>query len=192
MPVERPRGFEVLERYFPEVKAEVAELTDLPDTVLERLEELAMRYVSFQRYVPGRFHDVQKLTVDEENTLYVARTIKEYLGAGTEESTFVIDVVGDEIAGEGEIRYHLTNDSAYYKDKPFVGFTETDQKFQRGGLGARRLRVMNALAQQKYGKPLHSDTVITEGARRLWEKFVVEGRARMYKEGAHDRFVYEG
>jgi hypothetical protein len=187
---EAPQETEALKRFFPEGEATPTELVELPEDVQERLEALAMRYLSFERYVPGQFHDVQRIVIGEGDVIYAARTIKEYPEAGTEESTFVVDVKGDEIVGHGEVRYHLTNDSGYFKDKPFVGFTETDGNHRREGLGERRLRAMNALAQQKYGKPIHSDTVISEEARKLWEKLVTEGRATMYKEGKHDRFIY--
>lgn len=193
MSSEVPRETEVLKRFFPEGEASPMEVVDMPEAVQELLEDLAARYQNFERYVPGRFHDVQKVAIGPDDVLYIARTVKEYGGeAGTEESTFVVDVKEGGIAGRGEVRYHLTNNEDYFKDKPFVGFTETEKEHRRAGLAERRLRLMNALSQQKYGKPIHSDTVITEEARRLWEKLVDEGKARMYKEGRHDRFVYMG
>ena len=185
------RKTEEFGRFFPEGEVLDTALTEMPDDVQELLEQLGMRYLDIERYEPGKFHDVQKVTLGPDDAIYVARKIKEYGDAGTEESTYLVDHKDGKVAGYGEVRYHLTDESGYFKDKPFVGFTRTGSEHQRSGLAERRLRAMNALARQKYGKPLYSDTLLSPEARSLWEKLVKEGRARKFSEGEQERFVYE-
>jgi hypothetical protein len=196
---ERGRGFappqespkpDAFERRFAEGEIADAAFVDMPDDVQEMLESLGMMYLNPDKFVPGQFRDGKRVTIGADEA-YVASKIKEYGGAGKEESTYVVDVRNGEVAGYGEIRWHLENADEYFKDKPFVGYTKTMEGHRRQGLAERRLRLMNAVAREKYGLPIHSDTVIAEGAKAMWEKLVKEGRARKYKEGEHDRYVYE-
>jgi len=180
-----------IKRHFGGAKTVEMELADVPDPVRGMLEALGMRYLDPDTYDPGDFYDVRRLTLEDGDAIFSARRVKDYGDRGVEESTYVIDVRNGEPVGFGEVRWRLTGVTDYFKDKPFVGFTETRRPFRRKGLAERRLRIMNALARQKYGLPVHSDTVISADARKLWEKLAGEGKARKYKEGEHDRYVYE-
>lgn len=179
------------ERYFTDATVEAVGLTELSDGVREMLENLGVRYLDPDMYDPRAFYDVRRVTLGNGDEIFVASRTKSYRDAGTEESTYVIDTRDGGILGFGEIRWRLTQVTGYFRDKPFVGFTETRRPHRRTGLAERRVRVMNALARQKYGLPINSDTCISDDARKLWEKLVSEGMARKYKEGAHDRYVYD-
>ena len=98
----------------------------------------------------------------------------------------------DKKMGHSELRFNIKcaeENEKYFKNKPFTGFTSTEESARRTGLGTRRIFLMNAYAQMNYGFPLYSDTAISEGAKKMWEKLVQQGKAERFKEGPHDRYV---
>lgn len=112
------------------------------------------------------------------------KTYDEYSEA-VESNTYVFDTNPDnEITGVGEIRFARSSDDPYFKDKLFVGWTKTELGFERQGLGRRRLLVMNMVSHALYGCALHSDTLLSEPAQRLWEGLVDESAASRYNEVA--------
>ena len=187
---EEPRNNEVFERYFTEGEITKTRTVDMPDDVQEKIEALAMLYLHPDKYEPGNFHDVQKLTIAEGDEVFIASKNKDYGYDGVEESTYIIDHREGEVVGYSELRWSLTDKREYFKHKPFVGYTLTVEEHQRKGLSERRLRIMNALSRQKYGHPIYSDTVILPEAKMMWKKLVLQGRAEKFKEGEHDRYKY--
>lgn len=193
---------EVFSAFLPGSHLRAIELTDVPPAALEEFERLARLYVNQDTYQPYAYRQVFTIDhLDGSRSFAVSKEKKygheEEKGEGslpvqTEISTFVVDADAEgALLGHGEIRYNVSDPSAYFLDKPFVGYIKTEDYARRGGLGLRRLETMNALAQAQYGRPLHSDTLVNEKARSLWERLVASGRARKFKEGKYDRYVFE-
>lgn len=83
----------------------------------------------------------------------------------------------DRYTGDGNIE----PDHIEEIDLPIVGFTFTAIKFQRHGLGMRRLLTMNALSHMFFGLPLRSSSYQELPAPlSLWERLVREGKAERY------------
>jgi len=59
-----------------------------------------------------------------------------------------------------------------HENMPVVGWTETTEDVRGQGIGIRRLREMNALAQAIYKKPLHSGEPLEVEAEKLWKNLV--------------------
>jgi hypothetical protein len=113
-------------------------------------------------------------------TTYLGEHEKLLAVGDTERTTYLVD---------------LTSDTDYFKDKPFVGYTRTysDQlagDFSHRGYGRRRLHALNLAAQTLYNLPLHSDTVRSAPATRLWENLVADSLAEMYMQGQHTRYKF--
>lgn len=80
-----------------------------------------------------------------------------------------------EALGYGVIAYVSGNQRfPALNNKPYVGDTETVEKFRRLGHGERRLRLMNEIAQQRWGQPLESDPRgnTEKEAALVWQKLV--------------------
>lgn len=73
---------------------------------------------------------------------------------------------------------------------PYVGYTETYPDHRKQGLGKRRLVIMNAVAISLYDLPLSSANQVSDPERRIWERLVVEGKAKSYKDGEYNRYVF--
>ncbi len=178
---------------------------ELPEDVLTHIETNSSKYISPNDYLPRNFSHIYLLTHPDGSLTYIAEQTKTYSGGDTEELAYLVDYIDGEMAGYGELRNSISNKSEYFSSKPFVGFTRTfteeDTKgsgngFQRQGLGARRLVEMDGYARARFGAPLNSDTILMHddavtdesAPRRIWERFVEEGRAEMYMEGQHIRY----
>lgn len=128
---------------------------------------------------------------------YVAEHEKLLAVGEVERSTYIYDTTinsGDAV-GFGEMRLGISDTSAYFKDKPFVGYTKTfhrenGEDYRRHGYGMRRLYALNLAARTLYNLSLHSDTNRSDAATRLWQKLVDNRRAEQYKEGQHKRFKF--
>lgn len=94
--------------------------------------------------------------------------------------------------GFGEISLVTGLDKPRIKNKPYVAYTETLEAGLHKGLNARRLKVMNELAKQYFGFPLHSDrSGDTEPeARRSWDRLVDEGYAEQYEDNETLRYRF--
>lgn len=86
--------------------------------------------------------------------------------------------------GEGSIIHGYDIGNPASDGKPYVAWTGTAEGFRKQGLGLRRLKVMNVVAQELYGKPLNSDSefFIEEEARSLWRHLVQQELADRYSE----------
>jgi len=103
---------------------------------------------------------------------------------------YIVDTRNDELIGRSELRMSKSNNSEYYREKPFIGFIKSEEGYERQGLGSRRVEIMHALSLQLYRLPLYSDTINSESMVALWEKLVNSEKATKIKEGLHDRYVY--
>lgn len=194
-PMQHREKFDIgkFKEYFPEGEINGITFEDIPGKVMEFFEKKSEEYINIDNYKPKNFSKYFIINYKNGDVAYVAIQEKDYgKYAGTEESTYLTDMKEDDISGYSEIRYNLSKqDNEYFKDKPFIGFTRTSPEFARLGLATRRLLTMNALSQAKYNKPIYSGTLISEQAKKLWEKLVERGEAKKFKEGKHDRYVLE-
>ena len=101
---------------------------------------------------------------------------------------YFFETRSDEQTGYSEMRLNTSNETEYFKNKPFIGITNTISKFRKTGLGERRIKLMTAMSQTLYNEPLCSDTNISPSAKRLWEKLEERGEAEKFMEGDHDRY----
>lgn len=164
----------------------------IPTKVMDWFEGRSAMSVRPGDYKTGNFIEFYIIHHQSGDTTYIARQKKTYDTSGdTEDLVHLIDLDsnGNE-EGHAEIRNNITNPSPYFRDKPFVGYTKTEDMFRNRGLATRRLLIMNQITRMFYGLELHSDTLITKEARGLWERLVGEGKAIKYKEGELDRFKF--
>lgn len=125
-------------------------------------------------------------------TTYLGEHEKLYATGDTERVSYLVDMTEDsaQAIGRGELRYNESSNTDYFKDKPFVGYTRTYDTHLEKGYGRRRLHALNLAAQTLYNLPLHSDTLRSAPATRLWEKLVVDGLAEMYRQDQHARYKF--
>jgi hypothetical protein len=171
-------------KHFPEGRIDAVRKEDVPEKALVMLEERSAYLVHPDKYRPGNFEKTYVITNGDGSKTFVAEQTKSYGDGGdTEKLTYLADLDerGEDV-GYGEIRMNVSNPSAYFKDKPFVGFTKTNTDRKRQGYGMRRLRAMNALSEMAYSLPLHSDSLMTPDAEAVWKKLVDEGVAEAYEE----------
>lgn len=164
---------------------------DLPPQIAEYLETQSRKLVRDETYRVGNFDTLYSFTHANEDITYVGQQDKTYdTNNRTERLTFFVDTREGEITGYLEMRLALTDLQRFFKNKPFVGFTRTHESFQKQGLALRRLEEANAYSLAEYGFPLNSDTLLTDEAKRVWERLVEAGRAEQYKENDNPRFRF--
>lgn len=163
---------------------------DLPPVVAERFEGKSKMYILPEAYIPKNFSHLYLMTHPDGMVTYVALQTKAYSGT-EEELVYVLDMVDGEPAGHGEVRHRISSEKKldYLVGLPFVGMTATygslderggGKNFARSGLGARRLVEMNACSIAEFGKTLSSAENPSPEAKRIWERFVEEGKAEIY------------
>jgi hypothetical protein len=127
---------------------------------------------------------------------------------GLETYVLPIDVHADDAGVGEEVLYLVDTDAEGQKtgiglvakgrgglaryQKPYVGYTETDETHRREGLGLRRLRLMNRLALREYDQPLHSDpnADVSDEAKAVWLKLVNSGEAEFFHDEEYPRFRF--
>jgi len=181
-----------INNFFPEGKTTEININDLPVDVLNFFEGYSKRFILPEEYVPGNFKKLFLADHENGDKTYIANQTKIYTegddGGGGEDLSYLVDYRANEIIGHSELRFKGSSGNKYYQDKPFIGFTDTEEKHRKSGLGKRRLYLMNALAKSFYGHSVYSDTLVSEEARLLWEKLVLENKAQKIKEGDKDRY----
>ena len=159
---------------------------------MNHFEGKSHRFILPTDYLPGNFDKFFIIHHSNGERTHIAQQTKTYATNGdTENLSYLCDMDRDNIiVGHGEIRFNISNTSNYFKDKPFVGYTQTLEGNEKKGLGTRRLYIMNALSQAVYQLPLNSDTLIGEDAEKLWKSLVNLGVAKSYKEGKNNRYAF--
>ena len=188
----------IFKEHFPDASIEKISVDQIPAFVIELFEIKSQVLIPVDRYRPMNFDRFFLITHNNGSRTYCADQVKYYSDeSDTEQLSYFIDVNDDEeFQGDSELRKRISvagksgSENAFFVNKPFVGGTHTQEYCRRKGLGLRRIRMMNAYAQMTYGLPLHSDTLLSPEAKRLWERLVKEGEAKRYKEGKHDRFQF--
>ncbi len=74
---------------------------------------------------------------------------------------------------------------------PYVGFTRTEERKLREGLGKRRLRIMNDLSLKLFEIPLSSNATMEDEAVSLWASLVRSEEAEIVDwDGHYGRFRF--
>ncbi len=73
---------------------------------------------------------------------------------------------------------------------PFVWYTNTESNYQNQWFGKKRLYTMQKLANDFFALPLHSDTIINDTAKSLWESLVQNHDAVMVQDKHNKRYVF--
>ncbi len=170
---------------------------DIPTDAALTFWERSGRYTDTPRLIVPGFNRLLQICGSDNITTYVAEHPKTYHTNGaTESNAYLVDVNEEETqVGFGEIRFSISDQGPFFTDKPFVGWTQTEEGYKNAGLGRRRLLAMNIAALALYEKPLHSDTLTSEAAEGLWESLVTEGLAEKYiqhlaNETSTDRYRF--
>lgn len=189
-----PTPIKKLMDYFPSGEVHELQLSDIPADVLEHFEGKSSCYILPENYHPGNFQTLFLLEKTPNEKIFGATQTKTYgtenPDTSTEELTYLVDVLDDKITGYGEIRFNTSKENEYFKDKPFVGFTRTYKEFMGKNLGTQRLQTMNEVCLALYKRPLSSDSIISEPAKKVWEKLAAKGEAEIFKEGTSNRYRF--
>ncbi len=181
----------VTEKFCELFGAELVTITydELPEVVRDHFERQSCKFILPEEFKQKNFSVFYRFEHPHGDVTYVGQQDKTYdtKEGDTERLTYFADMRGDVITGYIEVRYALTNTSDYFKDKPFVGFNRTHDRFQGQGLAQRRLEEANAYTQAEYGYVLNSDTLLSEEAKGVWEKLVALGKAEKYIETIIDK-----
>jgi hypothetical protein len=177
------------DKFFKEGDVKELQIEELPEDILKFFENNSARFILPKDYKPENFKNFLLVNHENGDQTYIANQTKKYDNKNVEDLSYLVDYRGEDNLGHAELRYNHSSDSEYFKDKPFVGYTVTEEKYQKQGLGRRRLFLMNALAETLYNNPVYSDTIITDEAKNLWEKLVQENLVKKIKEGDKDRYV---
>lgn len=184
---------EIFAKYFPDATIIDCALTQLPERVVEHFEKRSEMYILPGNYKPGNFSRLMVIDYTNGDKTYIAVQTKTYDTSGsTDELVHLLDFnkVGEEI-GRGEIGKYIKDgnpkEEPYFKDKPFVYWSSTNDTFQRNGFGTRRLRTMNAISQMLYSLPLNSSGNPSKKQRRIWQKLVKLKEAERYQDKWYDR-----
>lgn len=190
IPTERPETApDDFSRFFPDGQLMTIERSAIPARVKQKFEGKSRLFIPDSEYRPENFEKYMAIHHRNGDITYVAQQTKtDSNDESTEQLTYFIETRNGEIIGHAEIRNHTSDPQPYFKDKPFVGYTYTEEPFRTQGLGTRRLLQMNAFTQAEYHLPLYSSTLNSE--ENLWDHLVVKGLARAFREGKHRRYVF--
>ena len=173
--------------------AEMTEITydDLPEEIKKHFEEQSNKFMFREDYTVGNFSNIHQFTHPNGDVTYVAQQDKTYgTDRRTDRLSYFADTREGQITGYLELVLALDDLRDYFKDKPFVGNTRTQPDFLKEGLARRRLLEANAYSLSEHSLPLHSDTIMTEGAKGVWESLVDDGKAEKYDEDGNVRYRF--
>lgn len=180
---------ETFERLFQTGTIEEITHEEVPLEVLGYFEGMSSRFISPAKYRPRNFtHYYRIIHKDIPGFFtYVADQDKVYDKKNSqvlEKNVYLYEVVDGQKVGHGELRYqpNAKNQDLYFKDRPFVGYSGTEQGYRQQGLGRKRLLAMNAYAQMEWGLPLYSGDQ-NETADHVWQSLLKEGLAEEVATG---------
>jgi hypothetical protein len=187
----------IFSEHFPGGKIEEISINSIPEKAMNYFEAKSKQLISPKDYKPDNFEKFFLVNHADGKQTFLAQQTKNYANpnGGIEKLTYFVDMENEKVLGRAELRLNIKYPEEYadfFKDKPFVGWTSTEEDFQRSGFGKRRLYLMNAISQTFYGLPLYSDTSISPSAKSMWESLVQKGEAKKFKEGTRDRYVFTG
>ncbi len=110
-------------------------------------------------------------------------------GLSLECSGEILDAVGEGMVGHTHFSGLVESNDI---DVISIGANNTQENFQRKGLGERRLRLANEYLKTNFRKFLHSDSVRTDSADAAWIKLVRKGLAEpeSYPDGTTRRYRF--
>ncbi len=183
---------EIFTQHFPTGEIQPIDLAQIPKEAVDYLGIRSRALINRSDYRPSNFDASFVVDHHEGGRTFITQQTKTYRTNGaTKALTYFVDINEEgKVTGFGELRLSLTDPRDYFKNKPFVGYTQTERAFQRKGLGTRRLRLMNAISNMLYSLPLHSDTLLSKESGGVWERLVRKGKARKYKQGKEDRYSF--
>ncbi len=164
----------------------------------EMFEGWSGRFILPQEYHPQNFHQYFNITHNRhpKEITFVAHQTKVYDSEKLSEAerlVYLVDILGGEHIGHGEIRFKFDSRHPFFTSKPFVGYTCTEKQFRRRGYGTRRLSIMNALTRVLFQFSLHSDKFshnhpkMSEGP---WKRHLLNGAVVPYGYGGGHRYYF--
>ncbi|TSC64423.1 MAG: hypothetical protein G01um101491_292 [Parcubacteria group bacterium Gr01-1014_91] len=155
---------------------------DIPETVRNHFEGMSSRFISPSDYRKENFNSyyvIEHTDIPDLKT-YVAEQDKYYgnIGEqkGLERNVYFYDMLGEVEVGHGELRYQPESDEEYFKDRPFVGFNQTEKEFRKRNFAFKRLIEMGSYSVMQWGLPLYSGDQNAD-ADKVWQKLMREGMA---------------
>lgn len=159
----------------------------VPRTTAHVMAVESRKYTTAPKLEIDEFDGLYSYTFPDGQTTYFAHHDKRYdvTSEQTERLIYAVDVLPPgSVVGVGEVRFALTDTSPFFLGKPFVGHTHTEESHRLRGFGRRRLLAMNAASLLINELSLHSDTLRSLPATRVWQKLVRQGLAEIYFEPA--------
>lgn len=164
---------------------------DVPHQVADEFLSQGAKFID-RHSVPKSMQDfdnIRRFVHENDDISYLANQKKHYQNGSSENVIHLIDAKPDgSVSGVGEVRFNPLSEDDYFKEKPFVGWTASEEEFRHEGLGRRRLLVMKLATSAEFGLALHSGTVHSDdNVIKIWERLVSEGKAVSY-----DQVIREG
>ncbi|MFH1326857.1 MAG: hypothetical protein ABIH59_01890 [archaeon] len=181
-------------KFYPGGKLEIVASVDIHPIAMKRFERYSERFISPENYAPGDFYQFFIINAPASEQIHIANQTKTYSSGGSERLVYLheLDESRSEL-GHGEIRLSLSNKEDSFRDKPFVGYTDTPKDLQGKGRGTNRLLIMNGLTHVMFGLSLHSDQFhnhYEKAAEGAWKRLLRENLVRKYKERESDSWRY--
>jgi hypothetical protein len=191
-------------------------LDEIPDSPLNIFESSSKRFSQPNSYHERDFKEAFVVMHTNGNKTYVVRQTKIYnpkYATGKEKFFYLADegIFGKAVT-RAELRYFLTSENAYFKNKPFVEYLnyEDDSPFadiddsdepnditkkmlkqQWIDVGTRQLKVMNALSLAFFSLPTYSNINIFDETMILWKELEKEGLAKSFIESKmNERYIF--
>lgn len=154
---------------------------DIPQDAIKCFEGYSRRFILPDEYKEGNFENYRYIQHDEYKT-YIAMQEKGE-GKGKEKDIYLYEINKKwENIGHGEIRLWITEDP-YFKDKPFVWFTETEHKFIHKWYGKKRMITMNSICKEIRWLALDSWTLFShKDAKKIRETLKSQWVVKKYQE----------
>ncbi len=156
---------------------------DIPSKFMEKFEGYSRKFIELQEYIPRNFDNAFLIEHKNNYLSYLVSQEKQYSDNNktVEKLIYIFDSTKDnEEIGHAEIVFVSNSKSNFFVNKPFPGYTTTEDKFLRKGYGINRLRMMNALSYVFFNYPLNSSDTIASNAQACWKKLVDNNEAKYY------------
>ena len=168
------------------------ELNLLDSKTIKYFETNSSLFISPKDYKKNNFSHFFYINTKEMET-FIATQIKTYNNNEIEHLTYLLERNGNNIIARGEIRFNPLSPSLYFKNKPFIGWTSTEEEFGNRGFGKNRVYVFNALSHMIHGLTLHSNTLHCNiNQTKIWETLERKNEAIRYIENGNNKWHFKG
>ncbi len=157
---------------------------EIPDEAYNLFEWYSRRFILPKEYKKWNFEKYGKINHDWDTPYITYFAIQKKDIKGIKEKNIYIYEMDEKWnkIGNWEIRLWLS-DEEFFKDKPFVWFTNTKEEYRKKWYGRKRIETMNILTQKIRWMKLHSSELFSDKkAKKIRENFEQEGKAKRYKE----------